>query len=263
MEKTKLPPHGLLFILFSIFNCFQKMLPECGSWFWGSSSDISGFAQAKGRRVQDVAIRLMKGFKFGWIKIVSLSFGQIKLSGRVAEGGLRQTAVWKTKGHPYLLILPHPQMCSCIPLQIWGAQSPPCDFGRGDQRSLPSCASMEMGSLRTPFPAVCGLSASRSARFLHTEIRFSLSVPLTHFRLFEGTAELPGGCGSAFGGHGRAVELSGRNGSSTPKTHGRRLVWEVQPPLVCSPVFGRMFFSLNCCLGRGLFWLGCFFFFSF
>lgn len=108
MEKTKLPPHGLLFILFIIFNCFQKMLPEFGSCCWGSSSEVSGFAQAQGRRVQDMAIRLMKGFKLGWIKTVSVGFIQHKLTGRAGESGLRQTAIWRTEGHTYLLILPHP-----------------------------------------------------------------------------------------------------------------------------------------------------------
>lgn len=66
VRETKLPPLGLLFILFSIFNCIQKMLLEFGSC-WGSSSDISGFTQAQGRVVQTVAIRLMKGFRFAWI----------------------------------------------------------------------------------------------------------------------------------------------------------------------------------------------------
>lgn len=99
VEKTKVPPHVLLLILFSIFNCFHKMLPVFGSCCWGSSSNASGFAQAQGRRVQDMAIRLMKAFKFGWIKIVSLGFSQNKSTGRVGEGGLRQTAVWRTEGH--------------------------------------------------------------------------------------------------------------------------------------------------------------------
>lgn len=67
VEKTKLPPHGLLFILFSIFNSFQKMLPEFGICYWGCSSNVSGFALVQGRRVQDVAIRLTKGFKYGWM----------------------------------------------------------------------------------------------------------------------------------------------------------------------------------------------------
>lgn len=66
VRETKLPPLGLLFILFSIFNCIQKMLLEFGSC-WGSSSDISGFTQAQGRMVQTIAIRLMKGFRFAWI----------------------------------------------------------------------------------------------------------------------------------------------------------------------------------------------------
>lgn len=99
MEKTKVPPHALLLILFSIFNCFHKMLPGFGSCCWGSSSNASGFAQAQGRRVQDMAIGLMKAFKFGWIKIISLGFSQNKSTGRVGEGGLRQTAMWRTEGH--------------------------------------------------------------------------------------------------------------------------------------------------------------------
>lgn len=45
LRETKLPPHGLLFILFSIFNCIQKMLLEFGSC-WGPSSNIPGFIQA-------------------------------------------------------------------------------------------------------------------------------------------------------------------------------------------------------------------------
>lgn len=88
----------------------------------------------------------------------------------------------------------------------------------------------------------CLLPSPSQQVFHHAEIRFSLSIPLTHFRLFEGAADLPGGCSSAFGGHGRVVEPSGRNGSSMPKTCGRRVVLEVHPPLVCSPVFSRMFF---------------------
>lgn len=66
LRETNLPPRGLLFILFSIFNYIQKMLLELGSC-WGSSSDISGFIQAQERMVQIVAIRLMKGFRFAWI----------------------------------------------------------------------------------------------------------------------------------------------------------------------------------------------------
>lgn len=131
----------------------------------------------------------------------------------------------------------------------------PCDRF-GEQRSLPVivgdgknnlCLSVPLWRcepLWAPFPAC---SASRSACFLHAAIRFSLSVPLTHFRLFEGTVELPCGCSSAFREHGWAVELRGWNGNGTPETHGGRVVLEVHPPLVCFPVFGCMFFSRDCC----------------
>lgn len=66
VTEIKRPPHGLLFILFSIFNCIQKMLLEFGSC-WGPSSNISGFIQAQERIVQIVAVRLMKDFRFAWI----------------------------------------------------------------------------------------------------------------------------------------------------------------------------------------------------
>lgn len=101
-----------------------------------------------------------------------------------------------------------------------------------------------------PFPAFCCLSASRSACFLHALIRFFLSVLLTQFRLFEGTAELPGGCSSAFGGHGRAVELSRRNGSSSTRPRGGGWFWRCGSPWFAPlGTFGCMFFSLNCCVG--------------
>lgn len=157
--------------------------------------------------------------------------------GRLPYGGQMNALIFLPP-FPNVLLLPASYHrfgeCSSLPVIL----------GRGNQRSLLFCASVEMQSLPS---AVC-LSASRSARFLHVKIRFSLSVPLTHFKLFEGTVELPGGCSSVFGEHGWVVELSGQNSSSTPKTHGRRMVLEVQAPFICSPVFGRMFFCLCCVL---------------
>jgi len=194
-----------------------------------------------------MAIRFMMGFKFGWVKIVSLGFSQNELPGSGAEGGCRQTAVWRTEGHTCLLVIPRPQVCFCYlhPITDLGSAVPSLQFWEGgDQRFAPFCASMETRTLRAPFPAFCCLSASRSARFLRAEIRFSLSVPLTHFWLFEGAAGLPGGCGSAWGEHGRAVELSGRNGSGAPKTCGEEGGFRGAAPLGLLPcVWSHVFLS--------------------
>lgn len=181
--------------------------------------------------------------------------------GRMLHGGQRDTLIY--------LHSPIPKCASvaCIPLQIWETHFPPCSCGRGDQQPLSFCASKEMLSLWVPFPAFCCLSASRSASFLHALIRFFLSVLLTQFRLFEGTAELPGGCSSALGGHGRAVELSRQNSSSSsPQPRGGGCFWRCRSPwFVPLGTFGCMFFSLNCCIGcavvlcLGFFFCFCFF----
>lgn len=174
------------------------------------------------------------------------------------EGGPRQNAAWRTEGHTSLLILPIPKCVSvaCIPLQIWETHFPPCSCGMGYQQPSSFCASKEMQSLWVPFPAFCCLSASRSDSFLHALIRFFLSVLLTQFRLFEGTAELPGGCGSALGGRGWAAELSRRNGSGSPQPGGGGCFWSCGSPWFAPlGTSGCMFFSLNCCIWCAVFCL--------
>lgn len=167
---------------------------------------------------------------------------------RVALGRMLHRGQWDTLIY---LCSPIPKCISvaCIPLHIWETHFPPCSCGMGDQQPMSFCASKEMQSPWVPFPAFCCLSASRSASLLHVLIRFFLSVLLTQFRLFEGTAELPGGCSSAFRGRGWAVEMSRRNGSSSTQPKGGGWFWSCRSPWFAPlGTFGCMFFSLNCCI---------------
>lgn len=112
VEKTKLPPHGLLFILFSILTPSKRcclslavvgaVLPMSLGLPWRKEKECKMWPLGSWRVLNTD----------GWIKIVSLSFSQNKLTVRVGEGGRRQIAIWKADECAYL-ILPHSQMCCC------------------------------------------------------------------------------------------------------------------------------------------------------